>query len=102
MDANLFQYALLPLSQSKEPAAWIVDDKHQNYQSVDILDFPQKLIAQVFILYEKTYKNYTEENEKQLISNSDGLLKYNRWILFQDAKKILDHLGKKDINQISD
>ena len=61
MDGNLFQYALLPISFANIPAEWIVNDNHQNYQSVDVLDFPQELIDQVFSLYENSYRKYTEK-----------------------------------------
>lgn len=82
MNSSLFQYALLPLSHATETADWIAIDNNPNYQSVDVLDFPQKLIDQVFDLFEKSYQKYTEETGKQLISDPNGLLKYNRWILF--------------------
>ncbi len=82
MNSALFQYALLPLPHATETADWIVIDHDKKYQNVDVLDFPQELTNQVFDLFEKTYRRYIKKNTKLLISHSDGLLKYNRWILF--------------------
>lgn len=82
MDNTLFQFAFIPLSGARENTDWIVIDHDKNYRNVDVLDFPQEYINQVFTLYEKSYQKYTKKNNSQLISDPQGLLKYNRWILF--------------------
>jgi len=84
MNGDLFQYALLPISCANETVEWIVNDSHKNYLSVDVLDFPDELVEQVFTLYEGSYLAYKNEVNNQLIPDSYGLLKYNRWIMFYE------------------
>lgn len=80
MNDDLFLYALLPISSAKGTAEWMVDNSHAHYHTVDIVDFPEDLLENVFELYEASYGSY----KSQLISHSHGLLKYNRWIMFYD------------------
>jgi|GEM_PF-1493544 len=85
MNSTLFLCSLLPISTFSGDINWIIDDDSDHYNLTDMLDISQDLLGQVYAIYEESYRPYAKEyRQNMLISEPNGLYKYNRWILIYE------------------
>jgi hypothetical protein len=77
------QLARLSLSELQQYAGtnWYGDLSTPPFEDVDALDIDDALLKKVHALYTAAYRNETDKGRPLLISDPEGLLKYDVWVL---------------------